>query len=172
MPSHYLNHCWNIVNLTLGNKLQWNLNRNEYIFIQDNAFENVVWKMAAISLGLNMLKLTTETCNTLWRTYIHFFLMQKQLYPRCCFNQSVSQQAWEVPTQTRKLPQNTYHLQQTASAGHFMQLHLIYILVLDSRWQYITAKTLASLWFPECLDDMCEIYQPQWKQCLCNMIYH
>ena len=40
--------CWDTVNRTLGNKLQWNLNRNLYIFIQENAFENVVWKMAAI----------------------------------------------------------------------------------------------------------------------------
>ena len=37
-----------IVNWTLGNKLNWNLNRNVYVFIQENAFENVVWKMAAI----------------------------------------------------------------------------------------------------------------------------
>ena len=37
----------NIVNCTLGNKLQWNLNRNSCIFIQENAFENVVCKMAA-----------------------------------------------------------------------------------------------------------------------------
>ena len=29
-------------------ELQWNFNRNLYIFIQENAFENVVWKMAAI----------------------------------------------------------------------------------------------------------------------------
>ena len=28
--------------------LQWNLNRNLYIFVQENAFENVVWEMAAI----------------------------------------------------------------------------------------------------------------------------
>ena len=35
-------------NSTLGNKLQWNLNRNSFIFIQENAFENVVWKMTAI----------------------------------------------------------------------------------------------------------------------------
>ena len=49
MPSHYLNQCWNIVNLTLGNKFQWNLNRNWYIFIQENAFENVVWKMTPMS---------------------------------------------------------------------------------------------------------------------------
>ena len=32
----------------LSNKLQWNLYRNSYIFIHENAFENVVWKMVAI----------------------------------------------------------------------------------------------------------------------------
>ena len=47
-PSHYLNQYWDIVNWTLRNKLQWNFNRNSYIFIQENAFQNVVWKMAAI----------------------------------------------------------------------------------------------------------------------------
>ena len=48
VPSYYLNKCWNIVNWTLGNKFQWNINRNLYIFIQENAFKNVVWKMAVI----------------------------------------------------------------------------------------------------------------------------
>ena len=47
-PSHYLNQCWNIVNWTLRNKLQWSPNQNSKIFIQENAFVNVVWKMAAI----------------------------------------------------------------------------------------------------------------------------
>ena len=47
-PSHYLKQCWNIVKLDLGNKFQWNLKRNWYIFIEANAFENVVWKMVAI----------------------------------------------------------------------------------------------------------------------------
>ena len=48
VPSHYLNQCWNIVNWTLGNNLQWNLNQNLFIFIQKNAFEYVIWKTAAI----------------------------------------------------------------------------------------------------------------------------
>ena len=39
---------WNMVNWTLGKKLKWNLNTNLYIFIQANAFENVVWEMTAI----------------------------------------------------------------------------------------------------------------------------
>ena len=46
--SHYLNQCWHIVNWSPGNKLQWNLNRNVYIFFQVKAFQNVVWKMATI----------------------------------------------------------------------------------------------------------------------------
>ena len=29
-------------------RLQWNLNRNQYIFFHENATENVVWKMTAI----------------------------------------------------------------------------------------------------------------------------
>ena len=41
-PSHYLNQCWHIVNWTIGNKFQWNFNRNSNIFIQENAFENVL----------------------------------------------------------------------------------------------------------------------------------
>ena len=37
-----------IINWTPRNKLQWNFNRNSYIFIQENAHENVVCKMASI----------------------------------------------------------------------------------------------------------------------------
>ena len=48
-PSHYQNQCRNIINWTFGNTLQWNLNRNLYIFIQENVFENLVWNMSAIS---------------------------------------------------------------------------------------------------------------------------
>ena len=47
-PSHYLNQCWNIVNWTLRNKLQWKFNRNSNIFIYENAHENVVCEMASI----------------------------------------------------------------------------------------------------------------------------
>ena len=47
-PSHYLKQCWNIVNVTFGNKFQWNLNRNSYMFIHENAFENIIRKLAAI----------------------------------------------------------------------------------------------------------------------------
>ena len=48
MPSHYLNQCWNIVNWNLRNKVQWNIKQNSYIFMHENAFENVVSEMEAI----------------------------------------------------------------------------------------------------------------------------
>ena len=47
-PSHYLNQCWNIVNWTLRDELQWNFNLNANIFIEENTFQNVVCEMAAI----------------------------------------------------------------------------------------------------------------------------
>ena len=47
--SHYLNQCCNIVDWTLGNKLQLNFNRNSNIFIEENMFENVVCEMLFIS---------------------------------------------------------------------------------------------------------------------------
>ena len=54
--SHYLIQCWNLVRWTLRNKFKWNLNQNSHIFIQENAIENVVRKMATICLGLNVLR--------------------------------------------------------------------------------------------------------------------
>ena len=48
VPSHFLNHCWNIVNWTLANKIQRNLNRNLHIFTQENVIQNVFRKFAAI----------------------------------------------------------------------------------------------------------------------------
>ena len=56
-PSHYLNQCWNIVNWTLGNKLQWNFSRNSNIFIEENTFENVVCEMLFISSRPQCVKL-------------------------------------------------------------------------------------------------------------------
>ena len=38
----------NIVNWLYRNKFLWNLVRNSNIFIQENVFENTVWKMTAI----------------------------------------------------------------------------------------------------------------------------
>ena len=48
VPSHYQNQYWENVNGTIENKLQWNLNQNMTIFIQENAPENVICELATI----------------------------------------------------------------------------------------------------------------------------
>ena len=47
-PSHHPNQCCNKIKSKLRNKFQWNLKQNPYIFIQENAFNNVVCEMATI----------------------------------------------------------------------------------------------------------------------------
>ena len=66
-PCHYLKQCWNIINWTFRNKLQWNFNRNSNSFIQVSVFENIVWKVAVI--------LSRPQCVT----------RQKWLYRQQCF---------------------------------------------------------------------------------------
>ena len=63
--SHYLNQCWNIVNWMHGNKLQLNLNRNSYIFIQVNTFEMSFGKWGLFCLSLNVLLLFEHGCRVL-----------------------------------------------------------------------------------------------------------
>ena len=70
MPSNYLNQWWNIVNWTLGNKLQWNFNRNSNIFIHENAFENVVCEMGSICLGFNVLTSPIRLSNDQWQIFL------------------------------------------------------------------------------------------------------
>ena len=53
-PGRHQAIVWNNAGILLIGPLETNfseiliLNRNSYIFIQENAFQNVVWKMAAI----------------------------------------------------------------------------------------------------------------------------
>ena len=43
-----------IVNWTLANKLPWKFNRNSFICIQENAFENVIWKNGVNSVWVSL----------------------------------------------------------------------------------------------------------------------
>ena len=67
VSSHYLNQCLNIVNSNLRNKLQWNLKQNSYIFVQENAFEKVVYEMAAT--------LSRPQCAKMWCPMPHNILL-------------------------------------------------------------------------------------------------
>ena len=64
-PSHYLNQCWNTVNWTPRNKLQWNIHLDSYIFIQENLFENIICEKASFCLSINVLVHNNSTYSSL-----------------------------------------------------------------------------------------------------------
>ena len=51
----YLNQCWNIVDMTLGNKLLWIIDRDWYVFIKENTLANVICEMSPFWRGLVVL---------------------------------------------------------------------------------------------------------------------
>ena len=54
--SHHLNQCWNIVNWTLRNKLQWYLNLNLTFSFKKIHLKMLSGKWRQICLGLNVLR--------------------------------------------------------------------------------------------------------------------
>ena len=55
--------------LSFRNKFHWNLNQNTTLFIEDNVFDNVVWKMAVFSFSISMLKF--------WMAMSDYWVLQK-----------------------------------------------------------------------------------------------
>ena len=56
--NHYLNQCWNINNLTLRNTIQWNINLNSYISVEENAFKKVMCEIAVTLSRPQSVRLT------------------------------------------------------------------------------------------------------------------
>ena len=81
-PGHYLNQWLNIVHWTPSKALQWNFNHKSYIFIQENVFEHIVWKMAGLCHGLNVLMCQLDTR----QTYPCTLLMHIALRPQAGHN--------------------------------------------------------------------------------------
>ena len=82
--NHCLNQSWHIVNWTLRNKLQWNLNLNSYIFFQENGFQSVVWKMAAILSQPQCVKVTVmmskRLCYTITPSFHHYINTRQRTF--------------------------------------------------------------------------------------------
>ena len=74
----------NIVNWPLRNKLQWNFNRNLNIFIQENAFENVVCEMASILSRLQCVKLARMNSERNFELWLSAFLTSQWLHHAHC----------------------------------------------------------------------------------------
>ena len=79
----------NIINWALSNKLQWNFNRNSCIFIPENAFENVVWKMAAILSRSQCVSCQCQTIlcpSSIYTTFVILTKFSPMDYTTSCQN--------------------------------------------------------------------------------------
>ena len=85
LAAGHLNQCWNIFDLNLGSKLQWNLNWNLYIFSQENASENVSGEWQPFCLGLNVLR-TEEV--------IHWIVYSICRWTRCLYSLASVRCGW------------------------------------------------------------------------------
>ena len=71
-PSHYLNQCWRVVNLTPRNIFRRKLNQNSNIFIQENASESDVCQKSVILSRPQSIKPALGLWHGLHRSnYIH-----------------------------------------------------------------------------------------------------
>ena len=118
-PSHYLNQCWDIVNWILRNKLQWNINRNSNIFIQENESECVFCKIAftlprpqcvkhiqIASQNDTMVFYWRQTCNvhSIYKRWYQLFLLNLMtshpsglLYWHWVIGARFAQRQWKMP---------------------------------------------------------------------------
>ena len=89
-------------NWTLRNKFQWNSNRNSYIFIQENALENVVCEVAFILSRPQCVKLHTLFCGALFSCgYIAYSLWIHEIYESIFFS-VVSPALWQSSAPMKK----------------------------------------------------------------------
>ena len=65
-PTHYLNQCWNIVNWTLRNTLQWNRNSNSHIFVLHFKILSGNWPPFCFCLNVLRTHLQLWLCYDTW----------------------------------------------------------------------------------------------------------
>ena len=152
MPSHYLNQCWcGIVNWTPRNKLQWNRNRNSYIFIQENAFQIVVWKMAAILSRPQCVNL--QCCLHLTYSLLPDSITEAyikghkgHIYPPPILNWDVAEMGFPSFDLTHWWKEKQAEIIQTTFLNTFSKFKLFYFQI-DSRWiLFLGMKLTMSQW--------------------------
>ena len=141
-PSHYLNQYWAIVNWTLRNKLQWNFHQNTYLFIDENASENIVCETAAI---LSMWVTGVLQCSAIYSTHfqsenkkVSVLALRHVMYGTMSFGHNVSiliqdEQASRNLENTKSIYKNIFS---------FMKPQLDHI----SNWSWVNLGLTALIW--------------------------
>ena len=96
----------NVAILLIGpprSKLRWNVNRNSYIFIQENPFENVVWKMAAILSRPQCVNWYWKYIDVVLNVCLHlrpYLISEKGATPQEDFSVRIGKLGYYIPLNT------------------------------------------------------------------------
>ena len=75
-----------LLSWTLRNKLQWYVNRNSYIFIQEKAFENVVWKWCLFYHDIIVIQITNVFFTVTKNQWQFGFIIKYFVVMKSCTN--------------------------------------------------------------------------------------
>ena len=108
-----------IVNWIPGNKLQWNFNRNLYIFTQETAFENVVRKIAAI-LSRPQCVNSLRPGDIMWSTWVHVMALLRRDTKVLCHRACRNKVTWSMnQTVNIFILDNAMKMSPLHTVGHF-----------------------------------------------------
>ena len=83
-----------MVNSNIRNKLQWNRKRNSYIFIEEIALENGVWKMASILSRPQCVKVWHWDLSLEWKWYCPEMIIWGNCYTKARLPSFI--ESWKV----------------------------------------------------------------------------
>ena len=164
-PSHYLNQCWLIVNWTLRNKLQWNLNQITKLFIHENAFENVVWKMAAILSGPQCVN--PPGADVMTRTKTKHNIPVSISYGMYCICESQLILWVDPESKVHGASMGPIWVQQDPGGPHVGPMNFAILVSLPSSWLlqdlfwHFLCKLLSTQW---CHGNIIHITGPLWRE--------
>ena len=153
-PSHYLSHCWYIVNWTLGNKLQWNSDQNTKLFIHKNESENIICEIAAIlSRGRWVWKQIILAHNSIIASNFYVCLVQWNVLTYLTHDESdllsVWREIYNCMSKNGTAPQNIFSMafhSYNGSYVHMIRICLVHVLYMtDIQPQAILLHTLITL---------------------------
>ena len=139
-PSHYPYQCWNIVIWILRNKVQWNVNRNSYIFIKKG-----IWNCRQRNGSHFLSTLKYNCCNKHW-------LKSHQSWPLYFIDYQVIHSPWYCH-------ECGLHKRYPANRHHFLLLHMVCFRVNECSLGYllIYPPQIATVMKPM---SFCSMYSP------------
>ena len=155
VPTHCLNQCWNIVNWTLWTNFSDILIEIQ-IFIEENAFENVVWELPATLARSQCVKLSLADGN-----HMMWYRNWYQYWSRCCLINDLPEGFGELP---RSLPRQQWPKLRYQFLFYHDETKLIMNKHILSIWmlKFVPKLSMVTAWLHVHILGSCDLTVSPW----------